>query len=156
MRRMKTILVPVDFSRATPAVLAQAVVLAKAVSGRLVLLNVILPPVVVAEYGALLDSIAEIKVAGEKAAAVQLEKLQKQCERRGVKAETRQFTGSIVAIIAEQARALGADFIVVGSHGHTAFYDLFVGSTTHGVLRRAHCPVVVVPPAKRPALRGRK
>jgi nucleotide-binding universal stress UspA family protein len=153
---MKTILVPVDFSRATPAVVAQSVVLAKAVKGRLVLLNVILPPVVVAEYGALLDSIAEIKIAGEKAAAVQLEKLQRQCERRGVKAETRQFTGSIVAIIAQQAKEVAADFIVVGSHGHTALYDLFVGSTTHGVLRRAPCPVVVVPPAKRPEPRGKK
>ncbi len=153
---MKTILVPVDFSRATPAVLAQSVVLAKAVSARVVLLNVILPPVVVAEYGALLDSIAEIKVAGEKAAAIQLEKLQKQCERRGVKTETRQFTGSVVSTITQQAKDVAADFIVVGSHGHTALYDLFVGSTTHGVLRRARCPVVVVPPAKRPEARGKK
>lgn len=153
---MKTILVPVDFSRATPAVLAQSVVLAKAVSARIVLLNVILPPVVVAEYGALLDSIAEIKIAGEKAAAVQLEKLQKQCERRGVKAETRQFTGSVVSIIAQQAKDVGANFIVIGSHGHTALYDIFVGSTTHGVLRRASCPVVVVPPSKRPEPRGKK
>lgn len=153
---MKTILVPVDFSRATPAVVAQSVVLAKAVSARVVLLNVILPPVIVAEYGALLDSIAEIKIAGEKAAALQLEKLAKKCERRGVKTETRQFTGSVVATIAEQAKAVGADFIVVGSHGHTALYDVFVGSTTHGVLRRAPCPVLVVPPEKRADARGKK
>ncbi|MBL9203133.1 MAG: universal stress protein [Opitutaceae bacterium] len=153
---MKTILVPVDFSPATPAVLAQAVVLAKAVSGRIVLLNIILPPVIVAEYGALLDSIAEIKIAGEKAAAVQLEKLAKQCERRGVKAETRQFTGSIVALITDQARAVEADYVVIGSHGHTALYDVFVGSTTHGVLRRARCPVIVVPPVKRAEARGKK
>ncbi len=156
---MKTILVPVDFSRATPGVVAQAVVLAKAVSGRIVLLHVISPPVVVAEYGALMESITEIKIAGEKAAAVQLEKLQRQCERRGVKAETRQFTGAVVSTIASQAKEVGADFVVVGSHGHTALYDLFVGSTTHGVLRRTRCPVVVVPPAKRPAgagARGKK
>jgi universal stress protein A len=35
---------------------------------------------------------------------------------------------------------------VLGSHGHTAFYDLLVGSTAAGVLKHAPCPVVVVPP----------
>jgi len=34
---------------------------------------------------------------------------------------------------------------VVGSHGHGAFYDLLVGSTTHGLLLRASCPVLIVP-----------
>jgi nucleotide-binding universal stress UspA family protein len=33
----------------------------------------------------------------------------------------------------------------MGSHGHTALYDLLVGSTTHQVLRKAKCPVVIVP-----------
>ncbi|MBL9187608.1 MAG: universal stress protein [Opitutaceae bacterium] len=146
---MKTLLVPVDFSRATEVVVAQAVDLAQAVSARVVLLHIILPPVIVAEYGALLGSIDEIRIAGEKAAAVKLERLQQQCERRGVKTETRQFTGAVVPLITDQAKALSADLIVIGSHGHTALYDLFVGSTTHGVLRRAPCPVLVVPPAKR-------
>ncbi|MDP3073928.1 MAG: universal stress protein [Opitutaceae bacterium] len=154
---MKTILVPVDFSRATDAVVAQAVDLAEAVSARVVLLHIILPPVMVAEYGALMGRIDEIRVAGEKAAGVMLERLQKTCERRGLTVDTRQFTGSVVALIAEQAKTLGADFIVIGSHGHTALYDLFVGSTTHGVLRRAPCPVLVVPPAKRtPVRKARK
>ncbi|MBI4621943.1 MAG: universal stress protein [Verrucomicrobia bacterium] len=49
------------------------------------------------------------------------------------------------AIPACQAEKNAADFIVMGSHGHTALYDLVVGSTTHGVLRRATCPVVIVP-----------
>jgi len=44
---------------------------------------------------------------------------------------------------------------VMGSHGHTALYDLLLGSTTHGVLFRAPCPVVIVPP-KRPRARARK
>jgi len=40
---------------------------------------------------------------------------------------------------------------VLGSHGHTAFYDLLVGSTTHGILLRAKCPVLIVPANKVPA-----
>lgn len=51
-------------------------------------------------------------------------------------------------LLAEQGR-LAADAIVLGSHGHGALYDLLVGSVAEGVLRRAPCPVVVVP--SRPA-----
>ena len=36
--------------------------------------------------------------------------------------------------IIEQAQRVSADYIVMGSHGHTALYDLIVGSTTHGEL----------------------
>ena len=50
--------------------------------------------------------------------------------------------------VIEQANTCDPDYIVMGSHGHTAFYDLLVGSTTHGVLMRAKCPVVIVPSAK--------
>ena len=51
------------------------------------------------------------------------------------------------AILAK-ARSARAAYIVMGSHGHGAIYDLLVGSTTHGVLMNAPCPVLVVPPEK--------
>ena len=52
------------------------------------------------------------------------------------------------ALILAQAKIEDADYIVMGSHGHTALYDLLVGSTTHGVLMRAGCPVVITPGPK--------
>jgi nucleotide-binding universal stress UspA family protein len=145
---MKTILAPVDFSSATAAVVAQAASLAKAMSARVVLLNIIQPPALIEEYGALLENIAEITAAGEKASARHLARLQQQLERRGVAVLTQQATGAPVPHIVENAAAVKADYIVMGSHGRTAFFDLLVGSTTHGVLRRAGCPVIVVPTAK--------
>ena len=66
-----------------------------------------------------------------------------------------QVTGAPIAHIIEQAAKYEADYIVMGSHGHTAIYDLLVGSTTHGVLMRARCPVVIVP-ATKPALQPAK
>lgn len=145
---MKTILAPVDFSGATAGVMAQAVSLAKATSARIVLLHVIQPPALIEEYGPLLENIAEITDAGEKASARHLARLQQQLERRGVQVRTQQATGAPVPHIVEKAAAIKADYIVMGSHGRTAFFDLLVGSTTHGVLRRAGCPVIVVPTAK--------
>jgi nucleotide-binding universal stress UspA family protein len=53
-----------------------------------------------------------------------------------------------VRTILDQAARVSADYVVMGSHGHTALYDLLVGSTTHGVLLRAPCPVVITPGPK--------
>ena len=58
---------------------------------------------------------------------------------------TLHIQGPIVEKILHEAGEQQADLIVIGSHGHGAFYDLLVGSVTHGVIKDARCPVVVVP-----------
>jgi nucleotide-binding universal stress UspA family protein len=67
-----------------------------------------------------------------------------------------QLTGSPATLILAQAKIEDADYIVMGSHGHTALYDLLVGSTTYQVLRRTSCPVLIVPPSIKKAERPRK
>jgi len=152
---MKTILAPVDFSDATDAVIAQAIDLARALNGRVVLLSVIQPPVITSEYAPMMENIAEITAAGEKAAVKHLARLQAQLQSEFIPGEIVQLNGAPVPHIVEQARKFSADYIVMGSHGHTAFYDLLVGSTTHGVLMRATCPVVIMPAAKTKPKGGR-
>jgi nucleotide-binding universal stress UspA family protein len=41
--------------------------------------------------------------------------------------------------------ALGADLLVVGSHGHGAVHDKLLGSTSERVVRHAPCAVLIVP-----------
>jgi len=144
---VKTILAPVDFSSATEAVVAQAGGLARALSAQVVLLAIIQPPAITSDYAPLMENMAEITAAGEKAAAKHLTRLQEGLQRSSIPAETVQLNGAPIAHIVEQAAKFSADYIVMGSHGHTALYDLLVGSTTHGVLMRATCPVVIVPAA---------
>lgn len=95
-----------------------------------------------------MENIAEIRAAGENAAAKNLARLQDQLQKQGVPSETVQLNGAPILNIIDQANKLAADYIVMGSHGHTALYDLLVGSTTHGVLMRATCPVVILPATK--------
>lgn len=156
---MKTILAPVDFSEITDGVIAEASALARALNGRIVLFSVIQPPVVMGEYAPLMENIAEINAAGEKNTDRHFAKLEAKLRAAGLAVETDHAVGSPVTLIVEQAAKIGADYIVMGSHGHTAFYDLLVGSTTHGVLTRAKCPVVIVPAkdskAKKPAKKRR-
>ena len=46
-----------------------------------------------------------------------------------------------------QARAIGADLLVMGSHGRSGFKRLMLGSVTERTLGITRCPVLVVPPA---------
>ncbi len=48
--------------------------------------------------------------------------------------------------ILAQAETLPADLLVVGSHGSEGFERLLLGSITEKLLRKARCPVMVVPP----------
>jgi nucleotide-binding universal stress UspA family protein len=146
---MKTILVPVDFSGVTDAVVVEAISLARSLPARIVLVTAVQPPVVLAEYAPLMQDIAEITAAGEKAATQRLARLKARLESESISVETVQAVGAPVQHIAAEAERTSASYIVMGSHGHTALYDLLVGSTTHGVLKRAQCPVVIVPAGKK-------
>ena len=53
--------------------------------------------------------------------------------------------GDPVDQILRESRRLAASLIVVGSHGRRGLLDLLMGSVSTGVLRRAPCPVLVVP-----------
>ena len=55
------------------------------------------------------------------------------------------------AIVAEADR-LGADILVIGSHGRSGLDRLLLGSTTEKVVRKAQCPVLVVPHRAEPAV----
>ena len=153
---MKTILTPVDFSNITDSVVAAAAALARAQNGRVVLLNVTQSPIITSEYAPYLVNLGEIMLVSEKAGAKQLARLADRLKAEGIESDTLQFTGPPATQILKQAEALGADFIVMGSHGHTAFYDLLVGSTTHGVLLKAPCPVLVVPAQKKKVRQEKK
>jgi nucleotide-binding universal stress UspA family protein len=53
--------------------------------------------------------------------------------------------GQPADVILERACRGDVDLIVMGTHGRTGLQRLLVGSVAEGVLRRAPCPVVVVP-----------
>ncbi len=144
---MKTILVPVDFSRATTRVCDAAHSLARLAGARLILFHVVEPPpFLVNDYYSFDTGImAEVVAAGEKAAQSKLKSLHRRYAGKHSVIVIRQEHGAPVRTILLTAKSLKADFIVIGSHGHGAVFDLLAGSTTNGVLRKARCPVLVVP-----------
>ncbi len=142
---MKTILAPVDFSAVTLRVVEQAGELAKAFAGTVELFHAIAPPINVVTYDMPVDAFTkEIEFAQEQAER-KLGELRRGLEAKGLSCTTKFTQGHAVAVILEEARRLPAAMIVMGAHGHGALYELLAGSTTHGVLHRAPCPVVILP-----------
>lgn len=142
---MKTVLAPIDFSDISDRVIEQAITVARAIGARLVLLNIVQPPAVLTSEYTETDVATEFCTRAERDSAGRLVELQKRLRDAGVTAHAIHQVGPPGQRIVEQAERLDADYIVIGSHGHGAFYDLLVGSTTSRILRRAGCPIIVVP-----------
>lgn len=53
--------------------------------------------------------------------------------------------GPTIETILNEAEKVGAEVIVVGSHGRGKLFDLVVGSVPAGVIRKSPVPVLVVP-----------
>ena len=141
---MKTILVPVDLSAAGTSVCTAACDLARHLHAGLLLIHVIQYPVMMADiYGMEGPYIQDALNAATEAGKQRLAALARVCVKRGIKPRIVQAVGSPVDEILSRSRRVS--MIVIGSHGHGAVYDLVIGSTTQGVLRKAKCPVLVVP-----------
>ena len=64
----------------------------------------------------------------------------------GAQAQIRARSGSPVRGILDEAAVTHSDLIVVGTHGHSGFDRLALGSVTEKILRKAPCAVLTVPP----------
>ena len=153
---MKTILVPIDFSPVTRRVVDEAVTLADALNARMTLFHSVAPPMMVStDVAPLAGPILLMTDDIEKGAQKELGRMQRELNERGIEVEISTGRGFPVAAIVEEAKRVAPDYIVIGSHGHTAFYDLVIGGVASGVLKRASCPVVVVSTEKDKAVRRR-
>lgn len=147
---MKTLLVPVDLSDASQPVLEKAAELAPQLLARIVLLHIVEPVATYVPVGATMDVITAAPPPAEtpeslSAPDARLKALAEPLVAAGIEVEPVTLIGLAVDDILEQAAKHHADFIMLGSHGHGALYHLFSGSVVTGILKRAKCPVIVVP-----------
>ena len=140
---MNTILVPVDFSDATPGVIATAEDLATATHAKLVLLNVAAPDPEFIGYGAGPGNVVQDVARDFQTETQHLEEWKSRIHAP-LEVDTLHLQGPTVDKILDVAEREKPNWIVMGSHGHSSMHQMFIGSVTHDVMRRAHCPVVVV------------
>lgn len=142
--RLKRIVVPIDFSQTSAQALPYAAALAERFGAEIILLHVVAPvPLPLPFYvrRRLQES------AGSLAELAMDEPMSRLCEEafdKEMPSRTLVRTGVPSDEITKAARSLGADLIILTTHGYTGLKHALLGSTAERVVRNATCPVLVV------------
>jgi nucleotide-binding universal stress UspA family protein len=142
------ILAPTDFSEPGDLAVKRAARMAARADGELHLAHVIAARIGYAEMPEMMlppmeDLVEEMCAAARK----RLEKLAESLEDAPAAAiHVEESLGRPADAIVALAREIGADLIVMGSHGHTGLLHVLLGSTAERVVREAPCDVLVVKP----------
>lgn len=140
----ETLIVAVDLSSESRAVLDAAKAVTAKTGARIHLVTVVKP--LAHAYGGLdMAPIASGTVSFEEEATTQARRqLENLAEEYGLdKADVHVILGAPGTEIRDLARSTGADLIVIGSHGRHGF-GLLLGSTANAVLHDADCNVLAV------------
>ncbi len=136
------IVVGIDESRGAAAALEWALDEARRYKGRVTLLHAYLLEVAWIDKA---DIDRWSKAEGQAAEAALARMVQDADVPPGIEVDTQVVEGSPASVLIDASR--DADLLVVGSRGRGGLTGLLVGSVSQRCVERAHCPVVVVPPA---------
>lgn len=140
--RIKSILVPIDFSDCSRKALRYALALAKEHNGDITLLHVVFTNFATSESAGI-DYVALTREMRAKALR-ELQALAADEVHGEAIAKSLVRAGSPTAEILGTAASMPADIIVISTHGRTGIRHVLLGSVTEHVVRRAPCPVLVV------------
>ena len=141
MLRIRNVLTPFDFSESSAGALKLAAALADDYGARLTLLHVAAAPPV--------GMIGEIPVAmsanesAEYMAELRRRLREVEVEPVAVAVDRVLVEGDPATEILAAAERIGADLIVLGTHGRTGISRLLMGSVAEHVVRRATVPVML-------------
>lgn len=139
------ILIAVDLSDSTNKVVNAAKKLALACGATLWVLHVAEPDPDFVGWEAGPQSERDFIASQFHAAHRQTQAIADDMRSTGLDATAFLIQGPIIETILAEAKKLGADLIVLGSHGRGMMFQLLIGSVSEGVLHNADCPVLIVP-----------
>jgi nucleotide-binding universal stress UspA family protein len=143
------ILIATDGSDLAGRALDHALQLAKLAGSEVTIVTVTEPATIIgggyaSVAGGVVDPIPELIEAQDKAARELLERAAKRAADQGVAAKTVLVDNSFAAEgIVTTANDVGAELIVMGSHGRRGLDRLLLGSQTNNVLAHTKIPVLV-------------
>jgi nucleotide-binding universal stress UspA family protein len=142
---IRRILCPVDFSDYSRAAIDRAVALARPFKAEITALFV-LPLLFPTERDTSAGAAPVAPDPGiQSAVAEDLEEFLRPARDAGLPIRLCVRSGECVGHILATATERESDIIVMGTHGHSGFEKWVLGSVTDSVLRKAPCPVLVVP-----------
>jgi universal stress protein A len=135
------VLVAIDLSNESESVISRALELAGDDAGKLFLAHVVEP--VAAAYPIDAYAINMTKLQ-EEAMTIAAQRLAGIADKHGIGSDRQLvLAGAAATEIRSKAEELGADLIVIGSHGNSG-WKLLLGSTANKVLHGASCDIMTV------------
>lgn len=143
-RRIRTILVPHDFSPQSDAAFARAEQLAELSHATVHLLHVLHPPMLHAPTlaGPLQLALPDEVLEGARVEARHL--LREIASHSDQEVVVHVAEGTPTDVICDVAEEVSADLIAMGTHWRRGFAHLLLGSVAERTLRQAPCPVLTV------------
>jgi nucleotide-binding universal stress UspA family protein len=145
MLTLRTVLCPTDFSDVSARAETYAAALARHYDASLQLLHVDPPMPVMAPYGEIPVD-ARLFEEQREVAEAELVKAGERARAGGLTVETTMKGGHPAREILALADRAQADMLVIGTHGRGGVEHLLLGSVAEKIMRKASCPVLVVPP----------
>lgn len=139
------ILVGLDFSTASQALLTVAEQQARSLGAKLYLIHVVAPDPDFVGYEVGPQSVRDAVAHEYRDQHRQLQEAADRLRQSDLDTTALLVQGATGQTLLEEAAKLGVDQLVIGSHGHGAVYDLLVGSVSHWILQHTFLPVLVVP-----------
>lgn len=152
-RSKRRVLCAVDLSVGSRRALAYAARIAEHYRAELTVLEVSwagLPPIAYPGSN-MADTSPMLTPVGREALLGELRTFARRVLRDQAKARFVLREGAVVRNILAEAREGPSDLLVIGSHGHGTIERWLLGSVVEKVLRKATCPVIVVPARRAPA-----
>lgn len=143
MSAIKSILVSVDLAEGSDRVLDYALDFASKLGARITLLHVYNLPVYNFPDGSFVPT-AEVAAQVGDAARRSLDATVSRLKERGIEVTGVLRTGPPAEEVCTVATEVGADLIIMGTHGRGAFGRALLGSTANAVVRSAPVPVLTV------------
>jgi nucleotide-binding universal stress UspA family protein len=144
MTNIKNILVPLDLSEISGAVVEQARCFAQSQGSRVRLLHVTPPAQDSVPFNVDRDILRREATRRLCQQRLQIRQFAEQLRREHADVSTRVLRGTVSTSILEEARRINADLIILGSHCHGTIYHALFGGVGPKVMRKAACPVMLV------------
>ncbi len=146
---MKKVILPTDFSYNAYNAISYAMNLLKDEEATFYLLNTYTPAIYQTEY--LLHSPGQIGLGDiyQSESINQLEELQKQLQKEFKNPKHTIITHSAFNILVDEVSSMvaneEADMVIMGTQGATGAKEIFLGTHTVHVIKKATCPVIAIP-----------
>jgi nucleotide-binding universal stress UspA family protein len=141
----KHIMALLDFSHITDAVVQAAGELASLHHAKCWLVHIAAPDPDFVGYDVGPQYIRDSRASVLKEEHLQLQEYKSSLANLGVECEALLIMGPLYQTIDDEINKIGADTVILGSHGRSRLYEMVIGSVCEHLLRSSNVPLLIIP-----------